>query len=118
MVVPPNGWSMEKIPWKCWTGSIRSANELHVEGYACRTILHEQLYKLLRFGGWQQDKRSHLTPSRSQTVVSQVHAFDITTLAGPDMLELLEHGCVLSTVSPIFFGQSDALCLELFSILR
>ena len=53
----------------------------------------------------------------TQSIVSHIHFFDVTALAGPQMLELLEHGSPLSKVSPIFLGQSDILCLELFSIL-
>ena len=59
-----------------------------------------------------------LNPSHTQSMVSQVHAFDGTTLAGPEMLDLLELVSPLSKVSPTFWGQNDVLCLELFPILR
>jgi hypothetical protein len=51
-------------------------------------------------------------------MVSQVHAFNGTTLAGPEMLDLLEIVSPLSKDSPTFWGQNDVLCLELFPILR
>ena len=53
----------------------------------------------------------------TQSIVSQIHFFDVTALAGP-LLDLLEHGSPSSKVSPIFWGQNDVLCLELFPILR
>ena len=53
----------------------------------------------------------------TQSIVSQIHSFDVTALAGP-LLDLLEHGSPSSKVSPIFWGQNDVLCLELFPILR
>ena len=50
----------------------------------------------------------------TQSIVSQIHSFDVTALAEP----LLELAGPLSKVSPTFWGQNDVLCLELFPILR
>ena len=53
----------------------------------------------------------------AQSIVSQIHSFDVTALAEP-LLDLLELAGPLSKVSPTFWGQNDVLCLELFPILR
>ena len=97
--------------------AIRAAHWLDFGGMdlVCRLTLHEQLYKVLHFGGRQHDQRSRFPP-RSEHCVA-IHFFDVTALAGP-LLDLLEHGSPSSKVSPIFWGQNDVLCLELFPILR